>query len=679
MSKQPLSETESCHHPPEDELQISQAYLTALMESTNDWIVSWDCEMRVATFNNAYRDFVRQLFHIELCVGMLFDRSMPPEWIAGFVDAFDQVLHEHAFCRTFTCEAGRDMQVFEVTFSPVLREGVVVAVLAFGRDVTIQLHRNRELAMLNRASQALTSTLDQDQILRIVLEEVRNLLNVFASSLWLLDEETGELVCRQATGPQSELVLGWRLKRDQGIAGWVARTGESVLVYDTQEDTRHFAGVAKRIDRDLRSILTVPLHSRYKVIGVLQVVDEGVGRFTKADQALLEPLGAAAAIAIENARLVEGLESKVATRTAEIRAERDKSEAILRSAGDGIAMMDPSLLIHYVNPVFERLTGYTVDSAMGQGLERFLSDEVSEQTRHTIRRVHLNGLGWQGEVSVKSKNGLTLPVILTTSPIRDAQGTLQGYVMSLQDISRIKELERARQQFITNVSHQLRTPVTTLKLQSYLMQQLNLSDTARHYLDLMEKQISLLVRLIEDIIEMTVLDSGTAVRAWEPILIADMLTSIEGRFRSQAESAGLELVMSPSPLERWVVNGDVGRLVQACGKILDNAVKFTPSGGKVIIAVNVVEEKAQSWLTLSICDNGPGIPAEEQPRVFERFFQGSLAESGHVPGTGLGLSFAHEVVRAHAGRITLSSQEDAGAEFTIWLPLASQNGGSDPG
>ncbi len=679
MSEQRLFEAESRDRILEDELQISQAYLSALMESTNDWIVSWDREMRLLTFNDAYRVFVGQLFHVEPRTGMPFTAIMPAEWIPDFEDAFAHALHGRAFCRMFTYESGGDLRVFEVTFTPVLKEESIFAILAVGRNVTMQLHRTRELAMLNRASQALTSTLDQDQILTIVLEEVRNLLNVFASSLWLLDEETGELVCRQATGPQSDLVLGWRLNRDQGIAGWVARTGESVLVYDTQSDMRHFEGVARRIDRNLRSILTVPLHSRRKVIGVLQVVDEEVGRFTKADQTLLEPLGAAAAIAIENARLIEGLESKVAARTAEIRAERDKSEAILRGAGDGIAMMDPSLLIQYVNPAFERLTGYPVDSAMGHGLERFLGDDVSEQTRHAIRMVHRNGAGWQGEVSVKSKNGRTFPAMLITSPIRDAQGALQGYVMSLQDISRLKELEHARQQFITNVSHQLRTPVTTLKLQAYLMQQLNLSDTTRHYLDMMGTQISLLVRLIEDIIEMTVLDSGDAVRVWEPILIADMLLNVAGRFHSQAEAAGLELTMAQSPLEGWVVNGDAGRLVQACGKIVDNAVKFTPPGGQIEIAVDSVEEESQFWLMLMVRDTGPGIPAKEQPRVFERFFQGSLAESGHAPGTGLGLSFAHEVVQAHGGRITLCSQEGAGAEFTIWLPLASRNGDSDPG
>ncbi len=676
MSKQQSFEFDPHYRALTEELQTAQAYLSALVGSTNDWIVSLDGAMRLLTFNDAYRSFVEQFLHIEPDVGMLLSAVTPPEWIADFENAVTHASYDCAFCRTFTCEVGGDLRVFEVTFSPVLKDGRVFAVLAIGRNVTMQLHRTQELAMLNRASQALTSTLDQDQILTIVLEEVRNLLKVFASSLWLIDEETGELVCRQATGPQSDLVLGWRLKRDQGIAGWVARTGESVLVYDTQEDMRHFEGVARRIARNLRSILAVPLRSRHRVIGVLQVVDEEVGRFTKADQTLLEPLGAAAAIAIENARLVEGLESKVAARTAEIRAERDKSEAILRSAGDGIAMMDPSLLIQYVNPTFERLTGYTMDRAMGQGLERFLGDEVSEQTRHAMRMVHRNGSGWQGEVLVKSKNGRTFPAMLITSPIRDAQGALQGYVMSLQDISRLKELEHARQQFITNVSHQLRTPVTTLKLQAYLMQQLNLSDTTRHYLDMMEAQISLLVRLIEDIIEMTILDSGGAVRVWEPILIADMLMSVEGRFRSQAESAGLELAMAQSPLERWVVNGDAGRLVQACGKIVDNAVKFTPSGGHISIAVDVVEEDAQSWLTVTIRDTGPGIPENERPRVFERFFQGSLAESGHIPGTGLGLSFAHEVVQAHGGRITLSGQAGAGAEFMIWLPLSSRGDNS---
>jgi GAF domain-containing protein len=115
--------------------------------------------------------------------------------------------------------------------------------------------RNRELALLNRASQAFTSTLDLDQVLVNVLEEIRRLLDVSASSVWLIDRETGELVCQQATGSQSETVRGWRLSPGQGLAGWVARTGESLIVPDTRANEHYFKGVDQQTGLPLRSVL----------------------------------------------------------------------------------------------------------------------------------------------------------------------------------------------------------------------------------------------------------------------------------------------------------------------------------------------------------------------------------------------------------------------------------------
>jgi len=170
--------------------------------------------------------------------------------------------------------------------------------------------RNRELDLLNRAGHTLSSTLDLDQVLITVLEEVRRLLGVVASSIWLIEPETNDLVCRQATGPQSEVVRGWRLGTGKGLIGWVARHGEPLNVPDTQVDERHFEGVEQRTSLGIRSILTVPLRVKQRVIGVIQVLDTDVSRFKSADITLLESLGASAAIAIENARLIETLRQR---------------------------------------------------------------------------------------------------------------------------------------------------------------------------------------------------------------------------------------------------------------------------------------------------------------------------------------------------------------------------------
>jgi len=186
---------------------------------------------------------------------------------------------------------------------------------AIGNARLFQSEREqRKLAeALAEAAAVVSSTLDIDQVLVTVLEEARRLMGVTASSIWLVDPstgsgqalETGELICRQVIGPQSKVVRGWRLEAGQGIAGWVAQTGESLIVPDTWADERHFKGVDQQTRLPLRSILTVPLRVRRGVIGVLQVVDTEVNRFQSTDLVLVESLATTAAIAIENAQLYE--------------------------------------------------------------------------------------------------------------------------------------------------------------------------------------------------------------------------------------------------------------------------------------------------------------------------------------------------------------------------------------
>jgi signal transduction histidine kinase len=163
--------------------------------------------------------------------------------------------------------------------------------------------RNHELALLNRAGQAFSSSLDLDAVITAVLEEVRHLLGAVACSTWVLDPDTDELVCRQVTGHQSEILRDWRLARGEGIAGWVAETGQSLIVPDTYADERHFKGVDQETGLAIRSILSVPMQAKQKVIGVIQVVDTEVNRFNDDDLRLVQAMASAAAIAIDNAHL----------------------------------------------------------------------------------------------------------------------------------------------------------------------------------------------------------------------------------------------------------------------------------------------------------------------------------------------------------------------------------------
>ena len=169
--------------------------------------------------------------------------------------------------------------------------------------------RNRQLTLLDHAGRVLNDSLDPGRVLTALLEELWRMLDVTACSVWLLDPATGELVCEHATGPKNGIVRGWRLAPGQGIAGWVAQHGESMITPDTRTDERYFKGVEQQTGLALRSLITVPLQTRSGVIGVIQAVDTEVDRFDEASLQLLESLASAAAVAIGNARLFEEVQN----------------------------------------------------------------------------------------------------------------------------------------------------------------------------------------------------------------------------------------------------------------------------------------------------------------------------------------------------------------------------------
>lgn len=176
------------------------------------------------------------------------------------------------------------------------------------------LRREGEIALFNRVSQVLSSSYELDHILVVLMEEVRRLLEVTACSIWLIDQETQEIYCRQAIGPHRDTVVGWRMPLGQGIVGWVIRTGQSLIVPDTWGDERHFNGIDRLTGHPLRSILTVPMCIQRKVIGAVQVLDSEPNRFTATDQSLQELLATMASMAIENARVYEEVRQDLKTR-----------------------------------------------------------------------------------------------------------------------------------------------------------------------------------------------------------------------------------------------------------------------------------------------------------------------------------------------------------------------------
>ncbi|MFZ5917099.1 MAG: PAS domain-containing sensor histidine kinase [Chloroflexota bacterium] len=372
------------------------------------------------------------------------------------------------------------------------------------------------------------------------------------------------------------------------------------------------------------------------------------------------------------------LEEEVVARTKEILAEKEKSETILRSVGDAIGVSTPDLKITYVNDAFTALTGYTDQEAIGQPSNFVLAERFSEVDWQTSQTMLAAGEVWRGEAVLRRKDGRTYEAAVTIAPLRDAEGQLTGYISSHRDISSLKGLQRARRQFLNNVSHELRTPVANIKLYAHLLAKTSSPEKITRHARVMREQSDRLEALIQDVIEITTLDSGQALASWQTLSLSDLIRDTAQRYLTQMEQAGLTLEIETAAATPLAVKGDPARLSQALGELIENALTFTPAGGYVSLRADVIREGQTQWAALSVQDTGPGISPEEQERVFERFYRGSLAESGHVPGTGLGLSIAQAIAQAHGGQITVKSGADQGSTFTLWLRLLPADSAPNP-
>jgi len=258
------------------------------------------------------------------------------------------------------------------------------------------LRHNRELELLNQASQAFNSTLRLDQVLATVLEGVRHLLDVTACSIWLIDPEMGELVCRQATGPSSEIVPGRRLALGEGLAGQVASSGERQVVQDTMADDRFSESLDHQTGEKARSLLCVPLRAKRGVIGVIYLVDARINRFGSTDLRWVEALAAAAASAIENAQLHSQIRQLAAEKERQ-RLARELHDTVTQSLYS-IGMAAQTLL---------KLLGKSdLDNRALDAIEHILalSQSTLSEMRERLQNLHPTALADQGLIKALSQH-----------------------------------------------------------------------------------------------------------------------------------------------------------------------------------------------------------------------------------------------------------------------------------
>jgi two-component system phosphate regulon sensor histidine kinase PhoR len=336
--------------------------------------------------------------------------------------------------------------------------------------------------------------------------------------------------------------------------------------------------------------------------------------------------------------------------------ERDKMTAILSNMADGILVVDGQGEVSMINQAAERIFQFSMGKKLGHTFIEVVRDHEIDGI---LQKCLKTGEQQMGVVEIEPGRQL-LGVVAT--PI---VGT-RGCVVLVQDLTEMRRLERVRRDFIANISHELRTPTASLKVLAESLKEGAMDDpaVAREFLDRIDIETDRLAQMVSELSELSRIESGEISLKREPIDIGEVVTRVVERLKPQADRAGLSLAIDiPSGLPRALA--DKEKVEQVLVNLLHNAIKFTHSDGRISCVVKIEGDN----ISVSVIDTGVGIPADDLPRIFERFYKADKARSGG--GTGLGLAIAKHIVEAHGGKIWAESIEGKGSNFTFTLPIAT--------
>jgi len=523
-------------------------------------------------------------------------------------------------------------------------------------DKLIRLARN--------VSEILSSPENLRRALDATIGLIRSVLDAEACSIMLLDENEGKLRIAASSHLERDLWPRIRMPLGQGFAGKVAQSGEPLVVAEAPSDLHRDEDRRHRYSST--SFMCVPMKVKGRVIGVINVTNRRSREpFSSRHRDIIVALGNLVGLAIENARLL--------TSAQEI---TKRLEDVLEGIGDGVIAVNAEGEILHHNELALHYLGLKGGGCVGRRFEDVIPADLGPVFRELFEQTLTKRTLLRQEIRWSSGNGSGEPITLTvsTAPLyRYAHGNLSGVVFVIHDVSlrhQLDELQRideAKNNFLAIISHELRTPLTSIKGAIHLLRERlsnRLAPEDHNLFRIVEHNASRLLEQIVNILDVANIESGTTSLVLRPVNLSNLARRCVNRVRDEAERKKIEIVENYAA-DLDSVMGDEEKLARALGHIVDNAVKFTPHGGRVVVST----ARRNGEVFIAVRDTGAGIDPAVRDQIFSKFVQAEGPMTRQSGGCGIGLFVARAFAELHGGHIEMSNVEGGGCEFRIVLPV----------
>jgi PAS domain S-box-containing protein len=509
--------------------------------------------------------------------------------------------------------------------------------------------QTQNLRSLVEVAQVLSSTLDPDKLLQLLLSETVRLLHLEAASIALTDMEKQELVFQVAAGSAAAKMTGLRLKLGQGIAGWVAQTGQPIIVPEAHGDPRFYAQVDQQTGFYTRAVLCAPIKFEGYTIGVVEGLNPAPGTFDRNTLPLLTGIASLAGNALAHAQQFSFTETV-----------KDRYAGLFEDSFDPIIITDLKGIITDVNHKAAIALGYTRAEMMGMSINAIHTLGLGPLSQKQFSEL-ARGIEMAFESHVTTKDGRDIPVEAHAKRISTTDDEFIQWIE--RDISERLHMEEMREDLISMIFHDLRSPLGNVISSLTLLQSSTSKedDVIQSVLGIAVRSSQHLSRLVDSLLDLRRLESGQATLHRTDISISALILEAAEQVHPLAEGKGITLRFD-LPLRLPVVSVDADMIRRVLINLIENAVKYMPGEGTITAAARV----DGGHVVVSIADTGLGIPESERSRIFDKFTR--LQRSGTVKGIGLGLAFCKLAIEAHQGKIWVDAAPVRGAVFSFTLP-----------